>query len=791
MFKLPPHLGALLLVSPAVMAADLSGRVEDTSGRPIPGATVEVVGTNLKATTNTQGKFVLEGVNASKVELHTKAPFHTHTHADAQLDSSEPLVVRLAPSAMEIIDVVALPWHASTLESATPVEVLAGEKLRNKQASTLGETLKNEIGVHSSYHGPVASSPIIRGLGGPRVLITQNSLDAGDASRVGPDHAVATEASTAQQIEILRGPATLLYGSGASGGVINIVDNRVPKDNLTKGAWQLQHNTVADENLASASFTGGANALAFHVDGFWRESNDYKIPVAAEIDHQGETHEHRLENSAYDAQGLNLGGSYLLDNGFVGLSYGRLERSYGIPGHEHGDEHEEHEEHGEHGHEEELHADEEEGVYADLEQDRIQLHSEISLNHGLFSALNSRIGYTDYVHHEIEAGEIVTTFANESSEARFELYHHPLNDWRGVLSFQYKHQDFSAIGLEAFTPPSTTESFALALMEERHFGEVQLQLGARVERVEINADRILVALDEDYDPADHEHTDTLSVLSVKNVFEPFSLSAGLVWDFTEGYNLGVSLSHSQRAPSAAELFSYGPHLGSGNFEVGAIFDLHPESDGSFHVDLNLAPLELETSNNLDISLRKFAGDLGFTLNAFYNRIDDFYYLREAGFAADDGHGDEEGLPLYVFTAADAHLYGFEAQVVWQASESIKLTNFADYTRASLRAGSDLPRIPPLRLGTEVSYSLKQFTAELSAVHYFEQDQTAPMETGSDAYTLVDAQLSYDWIALGQDLTVYLKASNLTDEEARPHTSFLKNRAPLPARAFAAGIRSRF
>lgn len=788
MLKLSTRLGALLLVSPAAMAADLSGRVEDTSGRPISGAIVEVVGTNQKAITDAQGEFVLENLNTSEVELHTKAPYHTHTHAEAQVGSAEPLIVRLAPSAMEIIDVVALPWHASTLESATPVEVLAGEELRDKQASTLGETLKNEIGVHSNYHGPVASSPIIRGLDGPRVLITQNSLDAGDASRVGPDHAVATEASTAEQIEILRGPATLLYGSGASGGVVNIVDNRVPKDNLASGEWQVQHNTVADENLASASFTGGADAFAVHVDGFWRESNDFKIPVAAEINHQGDAHQDRLENSAYEAQGLNLGGSYLLENGFVGLSYGRLERTYGIPGHEHGEE-----EAQDHGHEEEAHADEEGGVHADLEQDRVQLHSELALDHGLFSALNTRLGYTDYIHHEIEDGEVATTFANEGGEARFDLYHHPLKDWRGVLSLQYKHQDFSAIGLEAFTPPSSTESLALALMEERHFGDLQLQLGARVERVEIHADRILAALDQDHDPADPEHPETLSVLSVENTFEPFSLSAGLVWDFTEGYNLGTSLSHSQRAPSAAELFSFGPHLGSGAFEVGAIFDLHAENDGAFHVDLRLDPLELETSNNLDISLRKFAGDLGFTLNVFYNRIDDFYYLRETGLSADDGHGhaDEEGLPVYLFSAADADLYGFEGQFVWQASDSIKLTSFADYTRATLRDGGDLPRIPPLRLGAQINYYLNQYSAELSAVHHFEQDQTAPLETASEAYTLVDAQLSYDWTAAGQDLTVYLKASNLTNEEARPHTSFLKDRAPLPARAFAAGIRSSF
>ncbi|MDQ2077679.1 TonB-dependent receptor [Marinimicrobium sp. ABcell2] len=786
-----PHiwLGSLLLASHSVLAGEIAGSVNDSQGRPIPGAIVEVVGTNQRVTANAQGEFVLRDLSTDQVELHVKAPYHTHLNRRINVDADTPVEFTLARSPLEIIDVTALPWHASDLESAMPVDVLAGDALRNRQAATLGDTLRMQLGVHSNYYGPVASSPVIRGLEGPRVLITQNGLDAGDASRVGPDHAVATETSTAQQIEILRGPATLLYGSGAIGGVVNVVDSRVPQDNATVGSWQIQHDTVADENMISGSLTSGFDNFAFHADGFWRESSDYRIPVPAERHHDdddGHDHDHddghghgyRLDDSAYDASGFNLGGSYLLDNGFVGISYGRLDRTYGIPGHEH--------DHG-HGH------DDDDGVYADLTQDRIQLHSELSLNHHIFSSLNTRLGYTEYTHHEIEAGEALTTFDSTVSEARVELQHHPLAHWRGALSVHYKHEDFAAEGIEAFTPPSITESLALALVEERHFGPVQVQLGGRIERVEVRAPEVIMDLD------DHDTDGLLSVLSVKSVFEPVSLSAGAVWDFTPGYNVAASISHSQRAPSAAELLSYGAHIGTGAFEVGALFDVYEGTDGDIHVDLNMDPVELETSNNIDVSLKKFEGDFGFTLNAFYNQIDDFYYLSETGLHADDGHGhdhghdhgDDEGLPVYVFTAQDARLYGFEGQAVWQINNQFRLKGFADYTRASLRGGEDLPRIPPLRLGAQLNFASGNYSAELAATHYFDQSRTAPLETETEGYTLLEAQAGYDFTAGRQNITLYVRGNNLTDQEARPHTSFLKDRAPLPGRSFAAGIRSTF
>lgn len=385
----------LALLTCSSLANALSGQVTDTSGRAIGDATVSVVGSQEVGQTNAEGRFNVDTGTSAVIELHITAPGYSHKTLRLASGQRDALSITLAASAIENIDVIGTPLHTSTMESAQPVTVVAGEDLRRKQASTLGETLKNEVGVHSSYFGPVASSPIIRGLNGPRVLITQNGLDASDASRVGPDHIVATEATTARQIEILRGPDTLFYGSGAIGGVVNIVDDRVPSSSESRGAFLLEHDTVNDGDQANMEYTGGSDQFAFHVDGFWRDGDDYEIPGAAEAeaahdhdhdhdhDHGEEEHEMSedgvLRDSASEGKGINLGGSWLLDNGYVGLSYGRLEREYGIPGHSHGHEEEHGEDHHDEDHGEEDHHEDDDmhehdaegpGVYAELKQDR-------------------------------------------------------------------------------------------------------------------------------------------------------------------------------------------------------------------------------------------------------------------------------------------------------------------------------------------------------------------------------------------------------------------------------------
>jgi len=733
--------------------------------------------------TDQQGRFSLDDLNKGTIELHISEKNYSHFSQRITVENQDiaNVVIELSPTVFEIIDVYATPLHSSSIESALPVNVLSSDELRLKQASTLGETLKNEVGIHSTYYGPVASSPIIRGLDGPRVLITQNGLDAGDASRVGPDHVAASETSTATQIEVLRGPATLFYGSGAIGGVVNVVDNRIPTSTETNFEWLLQHNSVADENQASMSLQTGKNNFAFHLDGFWRESEDYKIAGDAELEHDehDEEHEHeeeheeehesesesgKLANSASTSQGFTLGTSYLLDNGYAGISYGYMTRQYGVPGHAHHDEHESTEPL------EEMH---EEGVEADMQQSRLQLLSELNFSEQFIDRLQAKVAYTDYQHQEIEEGLVGTQFTNDSLEVRLDLYHQELAGFNGAWTLHYKNSDFEAVGEEAFTPPSNTETLALAWLEEKHLTSTTLlQFGARVEQVTIDVDN-----------------EALLQISQQD-FSPFSTSVGLVWDFSQGYNLGASIAYSQRAPSAAELFSYGAHIGTNTFEVGAMYDITTSNDGSFDVVLAEQSPSLETSMNIDLTLRKFTGDFGFVLSAFYNQVDDFYYQQDTGLVVGD---IDEALPVLVFRQDDVDMYGIEAELIYQVSEPLKATLFSDFTRAKLTNGDNLPRIPPMRVGLVFNYQAQSFASELSINHYFDQTDIGQLETTTDGYTMLDANFNYylNDVGLDSDLVVFLKGQNLTDVNARVHSSFLKNVAPLPGRGLTLGIRGSF
>jgi iron complex outermembrane receptor protein len=797
---------AASLLASQVMADSISGVVKDENGQPVTGAEVSVVGENQRVMTDAQGRFTVINLLVGEAELHIEARRFGHRNFRFALPEQglSDVSLQLLRSTIEVIDITASPFHASATESSLPVTVLAGDALKMRQAATLGDTLKNEVGVHSNFYGGVASSPIIRGLDGPRVLITQNGLDAGDASRIGPDHSVASETSTATQIEVLRGPATLFYGSGAIGGVVNIVDERIPTDNTTRAEWLLQGTSVNDEKLASGSLVTGVDNIAVYIDGFWRDNNDYHIPGFAEAEPDADEVKGRVDNTAATAKGFTLGGSYLLDNGFIGMSYGRLDRQYGIPGHAHGGHEDEHTDHADHAAEEHS---EEEGVYADLAQNRYQLLSELSFSSGFIRAVNTKLAYTDYQHSEIEDGAIGTTFKNRSHEARVEILHRPYQDWRGGLSLHYKFSDFEALGDEAFVPPSETKMLALGWVEERHIGPWLLQVGARIERVTLHAPNVMLPELKVHGADEHEHdhdadhgAEFIDGFDIQQQFNPYSLSAGTVWDFTEGYNLGLSVSRSQRAPSAAELFSFGPHISTATYEIGALFRL---VDDEF--ELSQQPVNMEVANNIDITLRKFSGNTGFVLNAFYNQIDNYYYLQNSGLFAEEGHDDEpmaeppvehgdehaDEMPIYFFSAADVTLHGFEAEYHWQINDPFKLTLQGDYIRARLQNGGDLPRTPPIRLAAELAYERDALSADVRATRYFKQDRVSELEKATAGYTLVDASISYRFDAGSQQLTAYLKGQNLTDQDARVHTSFLKDLTPLPGRSLALGLRGSF
>lgn len=782
---------ALLLASPSVLAQTLSGTVTNAAGKPLANATVEIEALKRVTSTNELGEFTFSNVKEGDYTLHIFASgfAHLHEHTQAQSDNAGGANFVLARSAIEVIDVHATPMHLSVMESATPVSVLSGETLRRQQAATLGDTLEKLPGVQSNFHGNVASTPIIRGLSGPRVLITQNGLDVSDVSRVGPDHAVASEASTAKQIEVLRGPATLFFGSGAIGGVVNVVDQRVPTSTETRGEFVLETQTVNDQKLGTFNVTTGVDNIAFYADGFYRDSNDYETPVAPDIDDPDGAHV--VENSNEESNGFTLGTSYLFDQGYVGVAVERFEREYGVPGHSHGGD---------------------TSVFADLEQTKYQLLGEYNFTNDFLQSVHFRAGYTDYEHAEVEGGLVGTTFSNETEELRVDLLHKPMAGWRGGISLHYKGSDVFAQGEEAFTPPSEMEMFAVALMEERHFGDFLVQLGARAESVTLDASSVLLpeldAHEHDdehaHDEHEHEGSEFVRQFAVDQEITPISLSAGVVYTINESYNVGVSLSRSERAPSASELLSFGPHIGTRTYEIGALFDLSEE--GEFV--LSQTAIDLETANNIDLTFRKTQGDVGFVFNAFYNQVDNYYFQEETGLFAESGHDhahDEEGhdeeehsedehsdeLPVYLFGSADAVLHGFELQVAWQTTDNLKLDFFADYVKARLKDGGALPRTSPMRVGSHVAYTLDNFRADLDITYFAKQDDISTFETETDGYTLVDASITYD-IPLGDiDLSVYLSGENLTDEEARVHTSFLKDIAPRPGRNFAFGVRGYF
>lgn len=809
----------LLFFSSNALAQQLSGVVLNKQGQPINNAIVELDGHSQQVRTDSQGLFSFSNVKEGSTELHVSTESYGHINQQVTVVEVDifDLNVVLPRSVMEVIHVHATPLHTSSIESALPINVLSEDELKMKQASTLGETLKNEVGVHSSYYGPVASTPIIRGLDGPRVLITQNGLDVGDASRVGPDHVVATETSTATQIEVLRGPATLFYGSGAIGGVVNVVDNRVPTSSDDQIDYLLQYNDVSNEQQASINIQTGTDNVAFHLDGFWRDSKDYKL--AGEADSHDEGHEEeyerdihdgdedheehddtRLESSASTASGATLGSSYLFEDGFIGFSYGFMNREYGIPGHSH-------EEHTD-GHSQNLvtEPDENSGVYAKMQQDRWQVLGEYNFDQQFINKVATKFAYSDYQHQEIESGLVGTTFTNKSNEARIDLFHQDTSGWRGAWTIHYKASDFKALGEEAFSPPSKSEMFAVAWLEEKHFGPVLLQLGARVEQVTIAADDSLIGFEDSHqdqyelstEPSHNEHHETVVSFDQQS-FTPMSASAGLVWDYKSGYNLGFSMALSQRAASSGELFSFGPHIGTNTFEVGAMFDIHQEGD-EIHVELAEQAPSVETSLNFDVTLRKFNGDFGYVVSAFYNRIDDYYYQQDTGliFVEDHGHADEyeneSGLPILVYQQDDVEMYGAEAEFVYQVSSTLKTSLIADYIRARLvneYENDNLPRIPPMRIGAILNYQADTFDSELSVSHYFEQDDISELETTTDSYTMIDANFNYYVAGFGDDLILYLKGQNLTNENARVHSSFLKEVAPLPGRNFSIGIRGSF
>lgn len=832
------------LLSAPVYATTVTGKVTDTAGQPVSGAEVKIEGTRRVAYTDEKGMYRFDDVQQPHIHLHVYSKEHIHGDNDlGDVSADQNVDFVLQPSSVENIVVTANALQTSVLESVTPVTVISAEKLRKVEAPTLGETLKNSPGVHSTYFGPVSSSPIIRGNDGPRVRIVQNGLDVSDVSRVGPDHNVATTLAGATQVEILRGPATLQYGSGAIGGVVNVVDNRIPQYQVegVSGEAEVSYSTVNEGKFTRGDVTGGSGNWAWHVDGFYRDTENADIPGFASIDPDEDEPNGELESSAMETSNIVAGLSYVAEEGYFGFAVEKLDNEYGVPGHSHGHGEEEHDDHDEDDHEEEGHDEHgEEGVLLDVDMTRYQMAGEWHSPVQGLTNLKFAASYTDYEHAEIEDGEPGTIFTNETSDIRLTAYHEEINGWHGVFGLQFNHSDYNAVGEEAFTPANTTSNFALYVVEQKKVGDVTFELGGRLERTSLDADdseiELEIAHEEHHDEHDEhdehegeehddhdehegeEHEEHELAFSFPDYdFTSLSLSAGANWEYSEGHSVAVTLSRSERAPSQQELFSAGQHLATQSYEVGLVFDMDDEG----HIEESLNDVKEEVSTNLDITFRKFTGDWGYSVSFFYNQADDYIFQTNTGLIAlsehghdehedemdmhedehehedehddehgHDEHGDEEGLPVYYFQQADADIWGFEAETYVDLSDTLRLTVFGDYIRAEIE-GDNLPRTPPMRFGSELSYVNDGLTADVGFTWYDDQKHVASFETATDGYTLINASVQYEFASQGVDWVLFARGENLTDEEARVHTSFLKDQAPLPGRNFTMGVRALF
>ena len=512
--------------------------------------------------------------------------------------------------AIEEIIVSASVLSRSADNLTQPVSILDREDLLTKATSSIGETLANELGVSSTYFGPVAGRPIIRGQSGPRISVLQAGVSTLDVADLSPDHAVPLEPLLAERIEIIRGPATLLYGSAAAGGVVNIVDNRVPESLVEEGvsgAVELRGNTATEERAIAGRIDGSSGNIAWHLDGVSRESEDIDIngfATADEGDRPDEEESGTLLNSFGDSFGFSGGVSAIGERGFIGVSVSRFENDYGLPGPE------EEEEGDEEGEEEGPPISD--GPFIELEQTRYDLRGEYEFDNFIEKA-RLRIGYNDYEHSEIEpSGEVATLFENDAFEGRLELSHDAIASWKGAFGVQYNNREFSAVGEEAFIPPTDTTSVGLFLFEEREFEWGLIDFGMRLDFLEHEPDA--ASGFEDYDET------------------AFSAAIGGRFNLTEGLVMTANYSRSERNLAAEELYSNGAHLATALFEVGLV---------AAGLDA-----EIEVSNNIDVSLNYQSDYVSWTIGGFFNNIDD-YTFREGSPLLEDG------LPLAIYQQQDA------------------------------------------------------------------------------------------------------------------------------------------
>ncbi len=626
---------------------------------------------------------------------------------------------------LDAVVVTASPLRDTANALSKPAEVLAGERLDEQRAATLGETLAKIPGVQTSNFGPGVGRPILRGLDGPRVAILSDGLASQDVSTVSQDHAPAVEPFLADQIEVLKGPSTLLYGSGAIGGVVNVVDGRIPEaaiDGGFSGRAEMRFDGGdKDGNTDMARVDGGTDKFALHADAVYRNAKDYDTPDG------------RQQNSFIDTKSGGVGGSLVGDWGFVGVSASRLEDNYGNPG-EPGNL-----------------AEGQRGVWLRLRQDKYDLKGALNDPWGEGSSLRYSFGHTGYTHTEFEGDAPGTVFNKNANEGRVEAAFAPVDGWRTAVGLQGSQSRFEAIGEEGFVPRTSTRSLGVFGVARKNWDAFQVDVGARVDKTKAEPDGM-----------------------ASRSFTPASVSLAGAWKLDEHWRLTANLDRAERAPAEEELFADGPHIATLSYEIGNP-DMKKEAANQIELGLQYQSglVDAKVSayyNRYDNFI--YVADTG---NGWYwDEEDRDLPIRQWTQADARFHGFEG--------EATFHLANNDTGA-WD------LRVFGDTVQGSLADGGNLPRIPPSRLGGELRWEgTNGWRASAAATRYNRQDKVATDETPTSGYTMVDAHIAYHVDAGRTAWEVFLDGNNLADEKARVHTSFLKDDVMLPGRNASFGVR---
>lgn len=663
----------------------------------------------------------------------------------------------------DIVVTAIIPRRQGDILSGT--SVVTGAELTRSLRTTIGETLARQPGVSATSFGPNASRPVLRGFQGERVRILTDGIGSFDVSNTSVDHAVAINPLTAERIEVLRGPSALLYGSSAIGGVVNVIDSRIPRQ-VPDEAIHVDaigtYGSAANERSGALELEAPlGNNFVIHFDGTYNKTGNLDTggyilapaqraeaaasgdPEIAELaDLRG-----KLPNSAGRNWEVAGGVAYIDEGGSLGFSVSRLDNLYGVPVRyalEPGEEAEE--------------------VRLHIKQTRADMRAEIAANGAFLDSIRLRAGFADYQHQELEdTGEVGTTFYNQSIESRLEFVQAKRGGWDGAFGAQMFVRDFSVVGEEKFLPKNETQQFGLFTLQSLDLGSLRVEGGARYERSILKA-----VADED-----------LGNEAVRRTFNALSGSLGASYELTPGWRLGLNLARTERAPSAEELFARGNHAGTQAFELG-----------------NPAFLK-EKSWGLEGTLRGGGPGYSVAVSAYHNWFDNFIYESVADDAvcqAVNGGADLE-FPCFQFNQAKARYYGFEiegkAKLAQIGSYAINADASADYVRASITGTGPAPRIPPLRLLGGLEAASDKVTARAEIEHSFKQDRVTNFETGTSGFTLVNASLAFKPIAGNDQTTLLFSANNIFDVVARRHASFLKDFAPLAGRDFRVTARVGF